>query len=404
MFNNITKTISQVYNTLNNKMKIALLGLIVLIFITMAWFLIRSRAPVTEGGTKGTITNPTIINEVRDQIQQLGNPFQIDNTKYVGKYPFIIGDRVDGDTYILNVNTSMLSDPYYADLFAADSNIKDSLESKPQYYTDSYQIFYSASDNKSINANNRMLNFNEVEINGAKRWFFEEGDEYWISDRDSNLSGVQKVVRNTSLLPAFRKLTRIGPAKFLSTNTDPTYTDMIYTIFDINSTPEANVKNGKINFTFLENVNTPVDPLFVGAITYETVLPDVYGLSSNLVLNKSLSNEKAIFTIGDLTNLETASIIESKTFDIKEYNSIYVVCAPVTKEKCWIYNPGLKNITQVNGDGSRTELKSQLDVDLIKLKDSLSQTFDKDKLLRFNAESNELLFFYNGKWQSTYRF
>jgi hypothetical protein len=400
MFNNIITTINQVYNALTFKIRAVILGIIILLFITIAWLLIRSRNTVIEGGNTNA---PSVITEIRDQIQRQGNPFQINKDQYISQYPFIIGDRVDSNIYLLNINTSMLYDPYYKALFESDSNIKDSLEGKPQYYTDSYQVFYNSTENRTVNAFSRMLNFSEVEIAGQKRWFMEEGEEYWLSDRNTDLTGIQKVKRSKELLPAFRKLIRIGAAKFLSVNTDPGNLEMIYTTMELNSIPEAYTKAGRLNFSFLDTPNAPIDPLFVGAITSTTVLPDVYGLSSTKVLNKSLNNDKAVITFADITNVETPILLETRTFDIKEYNSIFIACAPYERSKCWIYNPGLKSVTQINSDASKTDLRATLDVDLTKLPASLKQTFDKDKLLRYNNDSDELLFFYDGKWQSVLR-
>ncbi len=405
MFNNTFNTFNQIYNALTFKIKVAIFGAIIIILLTSAWFFVRSRTTTVEGG-KGNTNIREVINEVRDDIQKRGNPFQLGNNSYISKYPFVIGERVDNNIYLLNINTSMLYDDYYKGLFEADTSLRDSLQSKPQYYTDSYQVFYNSTDDRSVNAFSRMLNFSEVEISGQKRWFMEEDEEYWISDRNTDLTGVKKVARNKELLPAFRKLTRIGANKFLSVNTDPNNLDMIYTTMELtsNSAPTAVTKAGRLNFAFLDTPNTPIDPLFVGAITTSTVLPDVYGLSSTKVLNKSLNNEKAVITFADITDTSAPVLLDTKTFEIKEFNSIFVTCAPYEKAKCWIYNPGLKNITQIDSNAIKTDIRATFDVDLTKLPASLKQTFDKDKLFRYNLESDELLFFYDGKWQSILRF
>jgi hypothetical protein len=401
MLDNIISTLNQVYNALTFKIKVAILGAIILLFITFAWFAIKSRTPVIDSGSGNS---PTVVSDARDLITKIGNPWQIGSGSYISKYPFIINDRVDSNIYLLDINTSMLYDDYYKGLFEADSNIKESLESKPQDYTDSYQVFYNSTDNRTVNASSRMLNFSEVEIGGQKRWFMEEGEDYWLSDRNTDLTGIQEIKRNKELLPAFRKLQRIGASKFLSTSADPETMEMIYVTMEVNGVPEAYSKLGRLSFNFLnETPVAPIDPLFVGAVTSETVLPTVYPLSGTKTLNKSVNTQNATITFADITNVQTPFLLPDKQFNIKEYNSIFITCAPYERAKCWIYNPGLKSITQIDSNANKTDLRATLDVDLTKLPASLKQTFDKDKLLRYNSESDELLFFLDGRWQSVLR-
>jgi hypothetical protein len=401
MFDNIISTLNQLYNALTFKIKVAILGAIILLFITLAWFAINSRTPVVDSGTGNA---PTVINDARDLINRIGNPWQLGTSSYISNYPFLINDRVDSNIYILDINTSMLYDPYYKGLFDSDSNIKESLESKPENYTDSYQVFYNSTDNRTVNAFSRMLNFSPVEILGQKRWFMEEGETYWLSDRNTDLTGIQEVKRSKELLPAFRKLQRIGAAKFLSTTPDPETMEMVYVTMELNNIPEAYSKVGRLSFNFLnETPAAPIDPLFVGAITAETVLPTVYPLSGTKTLNKSVNTENATITFADITNVQAPTLLSDKQFNIKEYNSIFITCAPYERAKCWIYNPGLKSIVEIDANANKKDIRATLDVDLTKLPTSLKQTFDKDKLLRYNSESDELLFFYDGKWQSVLR-
>jgi hypothetical protein len=401
MFKNITSNLVDIYNVISLKIKLAILGLIIIMFLTAAWFLIRSRNTVNDSPN---INSPTVINNVRETISRIGNPFLIDNKSYISDYPFIINNKIGNNLFILDINTSMLYNDYYKNLFAADINIKETLANKPLYYTDSFQVFYNSEENRTINSASRMLNFNVVEINGQERWFFEEGEKYWISQPTTQLTGLKEIKRPTDVLPSFRKLYKIGPAKFLTSNTDVEQSDMIYTTFTINEAGESNVKQGKLNFGFLDAPIAPIDPSFVGAITTSSVLPDIYPLNTNIILQKSINNSEAVISFGDISDVQNAFIVESKTFGIKEFNSIYITCSAVERQKCWIYNPGLRSIIEIDSSMNKKTLNSTLEVDLTKLPESLKQTNDKDRLLRYNYESDELLFFYQGKWQSILRF
>jgi hypothetical protein len=294
----------------------------------------------------------------------------------------------------------MLRDSIYDEFFNNDSQLKDCLANTPLEHVGTYQVFYDVKTSLSSNPCQRMTNFNKVSLNGAEYWFMEENDQYWVQIPSTNK--LSKVSRSLSTLPPYRKLTKIGPNKFLSTYKDEENLKLDYTTFEIFGDFTSRTKTGALSFAFLDSPLAPGAAGFEGAVTASQVLPEVYPINSKLVLNKSITAAEAVFTITDISAVESPKLVESQ-IKFKELNSIFTTCAP-SKESCFIFNPGIKSLTQINNVAKPIELKPTLDISLTELPSSLKLTFEKDKLLRYNDDSDELLFFYQGKWKSIYRF
>jgi hypothetical protein len=399
MFKDFLETIKVVYFGLSNRVKLIILSVILGLVLLSAYIVISRRsANIVEQAQS------TLLADIRARIEKLGNPFQLTADSLIAQYPFIIFDKVKDNAYVIEVNTTMLLNSYYDNLFAGDESIKRSLQGKPVNYIDTYQMFFDSNTNMTTNPYSRMTNFNKVTLNGEVRWFMEEGDDYWISDAGTDLKNLKKVNRPKNVIPPFRKLIKIGENKFLSTQKDEALLDLQYITFEVFPDASSRTKAGKLNYSFLDEPVAPADVNFTGAIAAAEVLPTVYPINGSLVLQKSLNAQSAVFTFVNISDVETPQLLREKQFNIKELNSIYVTCSSTVKEKCWIYNPGLKTVIEVNNKAEQKRVTATLDVDLTKMSESLAMTFDKDKLLRYNEESDELLFFYQSKWRSVLRF
>lgn len=394
MFQRILNALALLNQRLSSRAKLLIIGLIAGVLtlgIISIW--------LNRGSSVTTIKpqDSQLLSTIRDQIEKLGNPFYLTKDSILNKYPFNITNRVSDDVYLVEVNTSMLRDSAFDEFFNNDSQLKDCLANTPLEHVGTYQIFFDVKTSLSTNPCQRMTNFNKISLNGTEYWFMEENDQYWVQIPSTNK--LTKITRSLSSLPPYRKLTKIGPNKFLSTFKDEEKINIDYTTFEIFGDFTSRTTTGSLNFNFLDK---PLALGFEGGVTASQVLPEIYPINANLVLNKSITSTEAIFTIANINSITTPTLLETQ-LKFKELNSIFTTCAP-TKESCFVFNPGIKSLTKIDNLAKPTELKPTLDITLTELASSLKLTFEKDKLFRYNEDSDELLFFYQGKWKSVYRF
>jgi hypothetical protein len=403
MFKEFLETVQIVYKGLGRRVKIGLLVLIAFIIMLIAW-----RVIVNNLNTAQQVSDSELLSNIRTQIDRLGNPLQIPSESVLKKYPFIVKERVTGSIYLIEVNTSMLRDEQYKGLFEADNNIKLSLQDKPAAYTDTYQMYFDSDTNLSLNPFARMTNFNKIKLEGEEKYFSEENQDYWYSNpvADSNTSnnGLKKIKRSSTLIKPFNKLTKIDNNKFFATNKDELSLELQYVIMEVFSNGVARFNSGSLNYIFLDPPINPNDGEFTGAIAASEVIPTAYPITDKLILQKSINNTEAIFTIADITNIETPKLLSDKQFSVKEFNSIFVTCSPIKKKKCWIINPGIKKAIEIDEKGNKTEKDLSKEIDLIALKESYKLTLDKEQIVRYNEDSDEVLIFYQGNWKSILRF
>jgi hypothetical protein len=401
MLKNILNNILKFWTNLNRRGRAAILVLVAIaLFLPVIAYFLRNTSNVTQ-------SQQDSISVVRDEIEKLGNPFAIPKKQILTKYPFIVNKKLkDGllkNVYLIDVNTSMLLQDEYKELFESAESIRSSLTTKPYFYSDQYQMFYDADTSQPLNPTARMLNFFEVKPGGVPKWFSEEGGEFWVSDTSTESNSLKKLIVNKAQLPQFQKLQRIGDAKLLWTTKSFDTAELTYNSLEIFSDNTTRIKSGTQDFTFLEVPKITNDPTFIGSYTSGDLLPNTYGINSNYVLNKTATTAEAIITFTNISDIQSPQRVTDKEIKIREVNSVYITCA-IEVEKCWIFNPGIKSIKEINGNLNIADLKPSRDIELSKISEANARLFDKDRMLRFNQESNELLFFYEGSWKSIYRY
>jgi hypothetical protein len=399
MFKRIIELLKDINSSLSRRVRIGII-ITICIVLSLLGYLIYSSINNISTEVKNK-QDSDLIGAARERIARLGNPFDIPTESLLNKYPFNINDRVKDNTYLVEVSTSMLNNPVYNDLLNSDEQLRNCLNATPTEHTGVYQVFYDVNTSLSANPCQRMTNFNKIRLDGSQYWFMEENDQYWV--QLANTNQLSKVNRSLSLLPPFTKLVPLSDNQFLATNKDESTIDLQYIVLKVLSTTNASVKTGTINYAFLDNSNTLVDPNFTGAVSASQVLPDVYPINSELILQKSLTSSNATYTLVNISSVESPQLLKDLTFTVRELNSIYTTCS-LTKEKCWIYNPGVKSIIQVDNKGKTSTLTPTIDTNLTEIQTSLKLTFEPDKIIKYNQESDEILFFYQGKWVSIYRF
>ena len=398
MFKNIIQQIKlsiQNFGTLEpqEKKKKIILGVIVLLIILIigVYFV-----QLIINSAQNVGVNTPVTNDLRAKIKELGNPFGLSKTSTIVKYPFIINKKINDKLYLIDVNTSMLGNPYYDDLFTSDNNLRNSLESKPFTFIDTYQAIYDVDQDKTINPFQRITNFNIITLQGQDYWFVEEGEDYWLSK--PNFEELRKVPRNTNTLSSFKKLVKVGPSKLVTARKGERSQNASFITLEIFPDATSRVKSSFVDFSSLYDVK--VEDNFDGAFHQTT--PSIYAFNANNIMHRVKKENEDIFVIIDITDSEKPKIIE-KRIRIREKNNIFVTCS-ITKEKCWIYNPAVKTIVEVNTLADTANLNPLIDIDLTKITENTDKTFDDDTLIRFNDDTNEILFFYQESWKPLYRF
>lgn len=401
MLKNIYTTLLQIWTRLNRTGKLVVVGVIALVaMIPVLVVLTRQSSQITQ-------QQETSLASLREQIEKLGNPFEIPKTQILTQYPYIVNKKLkDGLTrnvYLIDVNTTMLQQDKYNALFESANSIKDSLASKPFMYTDQYQMLYDIETSQPINPNARMLNFHEVNINGFEKWFSEEDGDFWVSDPTTEATNLKKLNVNKTQLPAFQKLQKIGPNKFFWSTKNFEQASMNYNTFEIFADNSTRVNSGVQDFTFIEVPATPNDPKFIGSFTSGDLLPQNYAINKTYLLNKSSTTEEAIITFTNINDITNPKRVTDKQIKIREVKTVFITCNS-NEEKCWIFNPGIKSLKEINSKLDIVDFKPSRDIDLTKISEDYATLFDKDRMLRYNEESKELLFFYENSWKSIYRY
>lgn len=398
---NIFNSTIDAWKALNIKGKlIVILAIAILILIGTASILTRNIRVGESAVEANTLAG------LRDEIDKLGNPFNIPKKNILNQYPQIINQRVDQglskSIYVIDVNTTMLTGSKYNDLFTSAESIKSSLQSKPLFYTDQYQMFYDLETNQPVNPFSRMSNFHEIELNGKKKWFSEENQDYWVTDPSVDPSDLNKVVRNMDSLPGFQNLQKVGPAKFLVANKNADRNQVDYTSIEIFGDYTSRIKQGYQDYSFITPPPVNDDPKFIGGISPSDSLPETFVISPKYTINRSALNSESVFTFTDISDVNLPARVTGKDFKIKESNSLFISCS-YDEQKCWIFNPGLNTIKIIDRDLNIKDQTSSKSLELIKIKTAIEEVYDKNRIMRYNEQSKELLFFYEGKWTSILR-
>ncbi len=401
MLKNIFTYLIRIWSSLNRTGRFVIIGLIgLLLILPIVAFLTRQSTQISQDQKDS-------ISVLRDQIEKLGNPFAIPRQQVLTKYPFIINkklkDGLNRSIYLIDVNTSMLQQEKYNELFTSAEAIKSSLTSKPFFFSDKYQMLYDIETSQPINPFARMMNFNEISLNGVPSWFSEEDGDFWVSDANSETTNLKKLTVNKTLLPQFQRLQKISPNKFFWSTKNFEQATMNYNTLEVFADYTTRIKSGIQDFTFIETPTAPTDPKFIGSYTSGDLLPQNYALNNDFILNKSSSAAEAIITFTRITDIENPQRASDRQFKIREVNSLFITCNSDV-QKCWIFNPGVKSIKEINSKLDVTELKPTKDIDLSKISQDYISLFDKDRMFRYNDESKELLFFYDNSWKSVYRY
>ncbi|MGL4758727.1 MAG: hypothetical protein ACRCXZ_05300 [Patescibacteria group bacterium] len=408
--------ILDIWNNLNRRGKLTLIGIVLLILAIVGLLIFAS----VWNSQRQTQQNNEDLTKKRKKVSDLGNPFNLPKNHILNKYPQLIRARIDngtaGSLYVLDVNTTMLRDPSYNELFENYNNIQSSLETKPSFYSDQYQMYYNIDDDQLLNPFARMMNFHEIVLNGEKKWFYEEPDSinsvqdsvYWVSEATTDLPKLKKVIRNNEIIPAYQRLQQIGPSKFLIATKDLTKNKINFATIALSeesnsATISSETSYGYQDFDFITPPEVNDTPGFIGGVTPSDTLPEVYAINNNYTLNLSSVNTNTLITFSDISRITTPNRVLNKEINIRESNSVFVTCS-YKSEKCWIMLPGTSTIKEVDKNLNIKDLPFSISIDLPKIRESIQSVYDKNKLTRFNEDSQELLFFYEGKWQSIYQY